>query len=219
MNTKQIAVLSGTALIAALLLWVVFRCGSSSEEAGKGVRQAAPVERIASRKGEEPPVSDAGGAVTEEDGGQRVPVRARAMNGDDAKSRPGSASQDREAAAGLREKKLEEWDSLVDRVAVMEAVTLETGTELKSRLNGLDADDRLPAVSDALNLVPDSNFAVFVPLLFDKGQPEEILEAIFNDMLNREEHIKVPLMKELRKDKTHPMFFESARILDATGVD
>lgn len=40
-----------------------------------------------------------------------------------------------------------------------------------------------------------------------------MLDAIFSDALNRPE-IKMPLMRELRKDREHPMFFESARILD-----
>ena len=29
--------------------------------------------------------------------------------------------------------------------------------------------------------------------------------------------IKVPMMKEIYKDKEHPMYVEAARILDATG--
>jgi hypothetical protein len=66
----------------------------------------------------------------------------------------------------------------------------------------------------ALNLIPDEQFFVLYPILYDKGEPEEVLDAIFSDALNRDEEIKIPLMKELRKDKTHPMFFESARILD-----
>jgi len=35
--------------------------------------------------------------------------------------------------------------------------------------------------------------------------------------LNHDEDIKVPMMKEIYKDKEHPMYVEAARILDATG--
>lgn len=156
------------------------------------------------------------GPVPEKESG-RKPHRIVPVDGGPLAGNTSSSSEERDAAADLREKKLAAWDALVDRIAEMDDVTLETGKELKGALNELDPEDKLPAVNHALNLVPDKDFAAFVPVLFDKGQSEEILDTIFSDMLNRDESVKIPLMKELRKDKTHPMFFESARILDAIG--
>ena len=75
----------------------------------------------------------------------------------------------------------------------------------------------MDAVQTALNLIPDEQFALMYPILFDKTENADVLDEIFSDALNRDEDIKVPMMKELYKDKEHPMYVESARILDATG--
>jgi hypothetical protein len=85
---------------------------------------------------------------------------------------------------------------------------------MKQAFDELHADDRLDAIQYALLLLPDMQISVIYPILFDKSQSEEVLDAIFDDVLNRDEQIKNPLMRELRKDKEHPLFFESARILD-----
>lgn len=51
-------------------------------------------------------------------------------------------------------------------------------------------------------------------VLFDKTQPSEVIDVIFRDLLNRDEAIKNLLMEEIVKNKAHPMYVESARILD-----
>ena len=84
----------------------------------------------------------------------------------------------------------------------------------KKAFDAMEPEDRIENIDYALNLLPDEQFPVLYLILFDKRQDPDILDAIFSDALNRDEVIKIPLMKELRKDKEHPMYFESARILD-----
>lgn len=117
-----------------------------------------------------------------------------------------------------REQAVESWDALIDTLAEQPAApTPEQAQRVKESLHKLDKEDQLDGVQNALNLLPDEQFAVLYPVLFDKTENPEILDAIFSDALNRDEELKVPLMKELYKDKTHPMYTEAARILDATG--
>jgi hypothetical protein len=216
MNAKQIALIGAAALAAALALRFMpqkaaVKSGAelSADTAAPDARGAHRPQRIAPDVTDDRAVAPGGAAAAPEQ-----TRAAAALRGGPTETPPGGA-----AAAERREQKLEQWDALVDRIAAADDVTLELGRELQSALSGVDPQDRLPAIHSALNLVPDGGFAVFVPLLFDKSQPEEILDALFNDMLNRDDSVKVPLMKELRKDTSHPMFFESARILDATGVE
>jgi hypothetical protein len=93
-------------------------------------------------------------------------------------------------------------------------VTLEDQLRIRDAFRELGEDDQTFEVNHAMNLLPDETVAVMYGVLFDKTQTEEIMDVIFSDILNRDEVIKNPMMREIRKDKTHPMYMESARILD-----
>lgn len=116
------------------------------------------------------------------------------------------------------EKKLQEWDNLVDNLAAAtEVPTAKTLNDVKETFDKLSQKDQVDAIHQAVNLLPDGQFSSLYGILFDKKENSEVLDVIFSDALNRSDDIKIPLMKQLIVDKTHPMFFESARILDATG--
>jgi hypothetical protein len=46
---------------------------------------------------------------------------------------------------------------------------------------------------------------------------KETVNLVFHDILNRDELVKKPIMKEIFKDKTHPCWADVAWILDVTG--
>ena len=43
------------------------------------------------------------------------------------------------------------------------------------------------------------------------------MEIAFNDILNRDEDVKKPILQQIIKDKTHPCWADTAWILDVTG--
>ena len=69
----------------------------------------------------------------------------------------------------------------------------------------------------ALNLIPDENVMLLAGVLMDKTMDKEIVETVFNDVLNRDEDVKKPILQEILKDKTHPCWADTAWILDVTG--
>jgi hypothetical protein len=69
----------------------------------------------------------------------------------------------------------------------------------------------------ALNLLPDDNVMLLAGILMDKEEDKELVELVFNDILNRDESVKQVLLKEIIKDKTHPCWADTAWILDVTG--
>jgi hypothetical protein len=117
-----------------------------------------------------------------------------------------------------REQAVTAWEQEIDDVIASTNVPVkEYARPVKEAFDKLDKADQLDCIHHCLNLLPDEQFAVLYDILYDKTEDPEVLDAIFSDALNRPEAIKNPLMKDLRKDSTHPMFFESARILDVTG--
>jgi hypothetical protein len=93
-------------------------------------------------------------------------------------------------------------------------VTVEEQVEIRELFNALASDAKLENINHAVNLLPDETVSVLNGILLDAAQPAEVLGAIFHDMLNRDEAIKNPLMEEIVKNKKHPLYVESARILD-----
>ena len=69
----------------------------------------------------------------------------------------------------------------------------------------------------ALNLIPDENVMLLAGVLMDKTMDKEIVETVFNDVLNRDEDVKKPILQQIFKDKTHPCWADTAWILDVTG--
>ena len=72
-------------------------------------------------------------------------------------------------------------------------------------------------VHRALNLIPDENVMLLAGILMDKTMDKEIVETVYNDILNRDEDVKKPILQQIFKDKTHPCWADTAWILDVTG--
>ena len=68
----------------------------------------------------------------------------------------------------------------------------------------------------ALNLIPDENVMLLAGVLMDKTMDKEIVEEVYNDVLNRDEDVKKPILQQIFKDKSHPCWADTAWILDAT---
>ena len=66
-------------------------------------------------------------------------------------------------------------------------------------------------------MIPDDNVMLLAGILFDKDQDKEILNLVYNDILNRNENVKKPILMEIFKDKEHPNWADTAWILDVTG--
>lgn len=133
-------------------------------------------------------------------------------------TKSGSSGSDAAEPKTAREKAVEAWESLVDQlVEQKDASPQEQATRVKEAFDKLDKEDQMDGIHRSLNLLPDEQFPSLYGILFDKAENAEVLDAIFSDALNRPEELKNPLMKELIKDKTHPCFFEAARILDVIG--
>jgi len=69
----------------------------------------------------------------------------------------------------------------------------------------------------ALNLIPDENVMLLAGVLMDKSQDREFVELVFNDVLNRDEDVKKPILRQIFQDKAHPCWADVAWILDVTG--
>jgi hypothetical protein len=140
--------------------------------------------------------------------------REKAAKGSKAPGREKAPASPTEAKTP-REQAVEAWERQIDdAIARTNMPVKDLAGQVREAFHKLDKADRLDGIRRGLNLLPDEQFAALYGILYDKAEDAAVLEAIFSDALNRPEAIKNPIMKDLRKDPAHPMFFESARILD-----
>ena len=137
-----------------------------------------------------------------------------------------ASEQETEEVISEDERREREEESLVDAFdaltdkwmeAVEGGVTMEDVDEFSARFRKVPDAQKEDCLRRALNLVPDENVMLLAGILMDKSQPKELVELVYNDVLNRDEDVKRPILLQIYKDKTHPCWKDTAWIMDVTG--
>ena len=117
------------------------------------------------------------------------------------------------------EKKVDAFDNLTDKWMEPSAkgVTMADVDNFAKAFRQVPKDRRDECIHRALNLIPDENVMLLAGVLMDKAMDKEIVETVYNDILNRDEDVKKPILQEIFKDKSHPCWADTAWILDVTG--
>lgn len=117
------------------------------------------------------------------------------------------------------EKLVDAFDALTDtwQEPKPDKVTMDEVKRFRETFNKVPKPRRDECLHRALNLVPDENVMLLAGILFDKTQDREILEDVYNDILNRDEDVKKPILEHIYKDREHPCWADTAWILDVTG--
>ena len=155
----------------------------------------------------------------------KVPGSEAAEGGEDstdnkevaeAEELPQTEEEKREAEA---EKMVDAFDNLTDKWMEPSAkgVTMADVDNFAKVFRQVPKDRQDECIHRALNLIPDENVMLLAGVLMDKTMDKEIVETVYNDILNRDEDVKKPILQEIFKDKSHPCWADTAWILDVTG--
>lgn len=214
MKTKKI-IIPGVVVAAVLAVgWVLWHARSVSEDGsetpGSKVEERGNVQSPSSRKPRvKPPVS-------EQDSRNGISRVAESVDtpAEEAPQAPQTEDERREAE---EEARVETFDALTDKWMEKREVTMNSIEEFVSTFRRVPKARQDECIHRALNLVPDENVMLLAGVLMDKSMDKEVVETVFNDILNRDEDVKKPILKTVFKDKTHPCWADTAWILDVTG--
>ena len=131
-------------------------------------------------------------------------------------SEPRTEEEKREAED---EKLVNAFDGLTDKwmEPASRGVTMTDVDDFAKAFRRIPKARRDECVHRALNLIPDENVMLLAGILMDKSMDKEIVETVYNDILNRDEDVKKPILQQIFKDKSHPCWADTAWILDVTG--
>ena len=213
-NKKALSGFAVAALVALVVLFTLFAPSGKSGPSGEEARSAKNT-RIADVAGK----------------GTRRPGEARTERG---KSEEGAEGDDEGCEAGEEaaekseeDKRADEEEALVDAFDDMtdkyreigegKEISMDDVKKFHEQFKKVPKSRKEECLQRALNLVPDENIMLLAGILMDKEEDRELVELVFNDVLNREEEMKQVLLKEIYKDKSHPCWADTAWILDVTG--
>ena len=157
--------------------------------------------------------------------GRGVPAAPQSEEGevaseDDSESgenvEPQTEEEKREAA---EEKAVNNFDDLTDKWTDEgggKNPTLKDVDAFVAQFRKIPEDRKDECIHRALNLIPDENVMLLAGVLMDRTQSDEIVDAVFSDILNRDEDVKLPVMKQVLKDPKHPCWEDAAWIVDVT---
>ena len=161
--------------------------------------------------------SEASGTIVAQPEPEQNAEPESASDSGDADPEPEMSEE--EKAAAEEERLVEAFDNLTDKwmEPAKDGVTMQDIDTFVRQFKSVPADRKDECLHRALNLVPDENVMLLAGILLDKSLDKEIIELVYNDVLNRDEEVKKPILQEIFKDKEHPCWADTAWILDVTG--
>ena len=203
-------VLAAVAVIIAIFLFAFWK--------GEAVSQPLEQEEESTSRIAEAVPSKGSSAKSERSGQEDVSSLSEEDEKDveDPESAPQTEEEKREAE---EEKLVEAFDDLTDKWQDPSAkgVTMADIDNFAQSFRKIPKARQDECIHRALNLIPDENVMLLAGVLMDKTMDKEIVETVFNDVLNRDEDVKKPILQEIFKDKDHPCWADTAWILDVTG--
>ena len=106
------------------------------------------------------------------------------------------------------------WEDRLDELLSKDTDTATTVRGLVGAMRGLPTEAQEEYASHAVNLCEDEQFNLLAGIYLDPKTPPEVAEIIFNDVLNRPDEIKLPLLANTLRNSSHPMATEAKEILE-----
>ena len=133
---------------------------------------------------------------------------------------PPEELSEEEKLAQEEDRRVDEFDSETDRwmdAEVKKSPTMADIEGFRQKFSKIPAARKEECLQRALNLIPDDNVMLLTGILMDKAADKEQVQLIYNDILNRDEVVKKPILQIIFQDKEHPCWADTAWILDVTG--
>ncbi len=85
-----------------------------------------------------------------------------------------------------------------------EAGNLSTAQLLINLLPTLKPEGQAEAAQHISNLLPDKEYARVAAIVKNPGSPQEVIDVLFTDLMNRDDTVKLPVLLAIAKIPNHP---------------
>ena len=85
--------------------------------------------------------------------------------------------------------------------------------KFKAAFDAFSAEQKRDNINEALNLFTDESIDCLTAILYDSSEPLDILNDVFNDIMNRPDEIRGKVFQHIVSDPKHPLLDEVRDIL------
>ena len=107
-----------------------------------------------------------------------------------------------------------DWTNRVDDILTSEGDDSNKVQQLLAMFPHLPEDGQAEVAEPLSNLVPDDNYAPLGQYLTDTNLSPDVLEVLFDDLLNRPNSEKLPLLLQIAQSPTHPDASDAKDLLE-----
>lgn len=106
------------------------------------------------------------------------------------------------------------WEEKIDDVLRSDAETAAIGRTLLEWLPRLPAAGQVEAAQHIVNLLEDADYAPLAKVAADPATPEEVLDILLADLLNRPNALKLPALLSVARQTNHAKAGEAKDLLE-----
>jgi len=110
--------------------------------------------------------------------------------------------------------KIEDWEQRVDDLLTAKGDETQKAKQLLEIFPNLPEDGQIEAAQHISNLLPDEDYASLAPILTNASTPEEVLDVLMTDVLNRPNPMKLGTLLEVARTPNHPKAEEARDVLE-----
>lgn len=106
------------------------------------------------------------------------------------------------------------WEDKVDEILGSTSADADKAKQMIEMFPRLPADGQEEVARHITNLLPDEDFGLLRGYLTNAALPEEVLDVLLDDVLNRPNSLKLPALLEVARATQHPKAAEAKDFLE-----
>ena len=107
-----------------------------------------------------------------------------------------------------------DWEEKVDAILTSEIPDNDKAKKMLEIFPQLSPDAQEEVAHHLSNLVPDEEYAPLGSYLTNAAMPEAVLDVLLEDVFNRPNSVKLPLLLDIARNSQHPKASESRDVLE-----
>jgi hypothetical protein len=105
------------------------------------------------------------------------------------------------------------WEDKVDEILGSTSPDTDKAKQMIEMFPTLPADGQEEVVRHLTNLLPDQDYGLMRSFLTNASLPENVLDILLGDVLNRPNSLKLPALLEVARNAQHPKAAEAKDFL------
>jgi hypothetical protein len=108
----------------------------------------------------------------------------------------------------------ETWEDKLDAILLSDADENKKGDDLLAMMPNVDEEAQTELAGHIVNLLDDAHFTNAAKYLTNAEVPEVVSSVFMNDLYNRENSLKLPLVLAVARNEKHPLHDEAKDLLE-----